>query len=144
MITQGQVLLAPVESNELLCLDLCSGELMWKRPLDNVLYVACVAGQTVLVVGDGSLSAWHLGTGKPAWQELAVTLPGDAKVAGRGFLAGDHYYLPATMSEILKIHVAGGRIVEHLPLKHSPGNLVALGPLLISQSPEAVEAFGKK
>ena len=141
-IAGGHVLLAPVESDELLCLDLFSGALIWKRPLDDLLYVGGVVGQTVLAVGGESLSVWHLRSGKPAWQELAVPLPDGAKTAGRGFLAGAYYYLPTTAPDILQIDVATGRIVKRLPMKSTPGNLIALGPLLVSQSVEAIEAFG--
>ena len=38
--------------------------------------------------------------------------------------------------------MATGRIVKRLPMKSTPGNLVALGPLLVSYSAKVIEAFG--
>jgi outer membrane protein assembly factor BamB len=140
-IADGCVLLAPVESGELLCLDLLSGQLVWKRPADDLLYVAGVTGGIVLAVGQGSLSAWHLNSGKPAWDELAVELPEGAVTSGRGLLVGNRYCLPTTVPAILKIDVDSGRTVGRLPMESTPGNLVGLGPLLVSQSPEAIVAF---
>jgi len=138
----GHVVLAPVESDELLCLDLSTGELVWKRELDDLLYVGCVYGTTVLTVGAAGLSAWNLATGKPTWRELAVALPGDARAAGRGVRSGRFYYLPTTAPEVLEIDLADGRIVERLKTAAPLGNLVALPGLLISQSVRGVEAFG--
>jgi len=169
-LAAGRVVLAPVESNELLCLELSSGELVWKRRLEDLLYVGCIHDATVLAVGAEGLSAWNLSSGKPAWAELCVALPDDARPAGRGVLRGRFYYLPTTTSEVLEIDLADGRVVDvlrgrfyYLPTTTSevleidladgrvveriktaspPGNLVALPGLLISQSVHAVEAFG--
>jgi len=141
-LAAGRVVLSPVESNDLLCLDLSSGELVWKRRLEDLLYVGCIHDAAVLAVGAEGLSAWNLSSGKPAWAELSVALPDDARPAGRGVLRGRFYYLPTTTSEVLEIDLADGRVVERIKTASPPGNLVALPGLLISQSVHAVEAFG--
>ncbi len=141
-IAAGRVLLAPVESDDLLCIDLHSGTLHWSRPVDDLLYVACVDGETAMTVGAANVSAWNLRTGKPAWQDLAVELPDGAKTAGRGFLSGRSYHVPTTAPGLVEIEVATGRILKRSSLASTPGNLVALGPLVVSQSAEAIEAFG--
>jgi outer membrane protein assembly factor BamB len=141
-LAAGHVVLAPVESDELLCLDLASGELVWKRQIEGLLYVGCIHDATVLAVGAEGLSAWNLSSGKPMWGELSVALPDGARPAGRGVRRGHFYYLPATTSEVLRIDLADGRVVERMKTTSAPGNLVALPGLLISQSVHAVEAFG--
>ncbi len=144
-IADGHVLLAPLESEQLLCLDLFSGELVWSRAVSDFLYVGCVAGDTVLTVGRESLSAWHLRTGKPAWSDLAVELPDGKKTNGRGVAVGQHYFLPVTDAEVLGVDTATGRFERRLPLADRQarglGNLVAVGTLLISQSADSIQAF---
>ncbi len=107
--------------------------------------VGRVAGDTVVTVGRESLSAWHLRTGKPAWPELAIELPDGTKTSGRGVAAGQHYFLPVTEAEVLGVRTATGRIEQRLPLADRQarglGNLVAVGPLLLSQSAESIQAF---
>jgi len=141
-LAAGHVVLAPVESDELLCLELESGELVWKRRLEDLLYVGCIHDATVLAVGAEGLSSWNLSSGKPAWQELSVALPDGARPSGRGVLRGRFYYLPTSNSEVLEIDLADGRIAARMKTASPPGNLVALPGLLISQSVHAVEAFG--
>jgi len=138
----GHVVLAPVESDELLCLDLESGELVWKRQLEDLLYVGCIHEAVVLAVGAEGFSAWNLLSGKPAWGELSVALPDGARPSGRGVRGGRFYYLPTAASEVLEIDLADGRIVQRMKAPSPLGNLIALPGLLISQSAHAVEAFG--
>ena len=60
-LAAGHVVLAPVESDELLCLKLDSGELVWKRQLEDLLYVGCIYERDCVARGalgaSGSLSA---------------------------------------------------------------------------------------
>lgn len=140
-IVGNRVIVAPVESEELLCLDLRTGELIWKRTMDNLLLVAGSSGQTVMTVGGDELMAWDLASGKPAWEEWSVKLPDGVNVSGRGVFAGEYYYLPTTAPAILKIDVGTGRIAGKLPVQGTPGNLVAWQSLLVSQSVAAIEAY---
>ncbi len=140
-IADGCVVLAPVEAGELVCLDLDSGELVWRREAGDILYVGCVQQNTVLVVCTAGLAAWDLASGKPAWDEWNVALPDGARPAGRGLYADGFYYLPTNASEIVKINLDDGRIVQRIHTESPPGNLVAHGRLLVWQSPDAVEAF---
>ena len=41
-IVDGRVLVTPVESDQIYCLNLIDGELKWKFERENNLYVACV------------------------------------------------------------------------------------------------------
>ncbi|NQT37308.1 MAG: PQQ-like beta-propeller repeat protein [Planctomycetes bacterium] len=140
-IASGRLLLAPVESDDLYCLELRSGQLLWQWPDDGLLFIACVHDDTVVVVGTRGMSAYSLTTGKPAWREMWVELPEGSRPSGRGFLAGRFYYLPTTSSEIVKFDVTDGRIAKRIAMKTPPGNLVGAGDLLLSQSADAVEAF---
>ncbi len=140
-IAAGRLLLAPVESDDLYCLELRSGQLLWQRPGDGLRFIAGVHDDTVAVVGTRGLSAYSLTTGKPAWEEMWLELPEGAPASGRGFLAGRFYYLPTTLPEIVKFDVTDGRVVDRISMKTALGNLIGAGDLLLSQSADAVEAF---
>ena len=43
ILTEGRVLVTPVESGFLHCLDLTTGELLWREPRGDNLYMACAS-----------------------------------------------------------------------------------------------------
>ena len=86
-IVDGRVLVTPVESDQLHCLDLLTGQRLWE-PLDrsDFLYVACGAEGRVILVGRDRLQAISLSDGSVAWaKSLTHGMP-----SGRGmFVSGD-------------------------------------------------------
>ncbi|NQT13932.1 MAG: PQQ-binding-like beta-propeller repeat protein, partial [Planctomycetes bacterium] len=60
VLAEGRVLVTPVESGHLHCLSLRDGELLWKEPRRDDLYVACAAGGKVLLVGRRGVRALEL------------------------------------------------------------------------------------
>lgn len=141
-IVAGRVLLTPVESDELHCLDLKTGALLWKRPRDDGLYLAAVEGGRIVVVGAKRALLLDLATGRPV--DAGAPLPGEAQPSGRGFLTGSRYYLPLSNGQIAVLDVELGRFVDSIRSRRQaspPGNLVCHRGTILSQSSRAVEAY---
>ncbi|HVC99176.1 MAG TPA: PQQ-binding-like beta-propeller repeat protein, partial [Pirellulales bacterium] len=66
-IAAGHVLLTPIESRHLHCLNLLDGKLVWQVPRDDGLYVGCVHDDEALVVGRHGLRSYRLADGKSTW-----------------------------------------------------------------------------
>ncbi len=130
-LVQGAVLLTPVESKQLHCLDLLTGKPRWE-PIDRdgMLFVGGVHKGVVLLVGTDRCRGISLETGEPAWEsDLEL---GAAHPSGRGFLTGRYYYLPTTSSELLKIDVLEGRVVQSVKTDLVLGNLISYRNQIIS------------
>ncbi|MEX2560265.1 MAG: PQQ-binding-like beta-propeller repeat protein, partial [Pirellulales bacterium] len=142
-ITDGSVLLTPPESMQLHCLSLLDGKLLWQRPREDGLYVACVHDGKVLVVGRRGLRAYRLDDGQPAWDQPALELPAGSTPSGRGFFNGERYYLPLSTAEVAAVDVASGRIVARSKSRSGtvPGNLICYHGAVISQGVDFVESF---
>ena len=150
-IAEGCVLLTPVDSDGLHCLDLIDGKPLWKRPLpqENRLYLACVHQGKAIVVGNENVQAWHLkkldetGFPKPAWNGKAIALPEGAAPSGRGFLSGNTYFLPLNSAEVLGIDLTAGEITHRAKSRKGqvPGNLICYQGKVISQGVGELETF---
>lgn len=140
-IAEGRVLLTPVDSDELLCLDLLTGKALWAWEGDAMLYIACVHDDKVVVVGEKEIVALNLADGRTAWPDTSLALPPDAEPSSRGLRAGAFYYLPIDQAAILKINLADGQLVERIKTPTVPGNLLGLKNRLIWQTPEGVWQF---
>lgn len=139
-IADGCVVLTPVESQELHCLDLLSGKARWPvQPRDDMLYVACVHDGKIVLVGRSKLKTVKLADGAAGWT-TAIDL-GDEVVTGRGYYSGKHYFLPVTGQHLLKIDLEEGKIVGRAKTEVDLGNVVCYKDHLISQSPQTVAAF---
>src|SRR5690606_36406528 len=97
-IADGRVIVTPVETNELFCLNLADGKELWKQARGNNLYVACVHEGKLIVVGHKAVSAINLADGTRAWPD--VQLPEGAIPSGRGFYAGQNYFLPLSSAQV--------------------------------------------
>lgn len=139
-IAGGKVLITPVESNFLYCLQLFDGQLLWKQPRKQNLYLACVYDSVALLVGHHTVQALQLDNGQSAWP-ADLKLPNDAMPSGRGFLSGSHYYLPTTMRELVKIDLATGRLDGSQPTQQVLGNLICYDDCVISQRVDSLTSF---
>jgi outer membrane protein assembly factor BamB len=138
-ISGGRVLITPVESAELHCLDLLTGERKWTMPRGDFLFVGCVDKQTVLLVGKDKVQGFRLQDGQPAWD--ARPLPSASMPSGRGFLSGSAYYLPTTAAELVGIDVSTGQLSKPLRTQGVLGNLVCYENAVISQGVDRVASF---
>ncbi len=111
-IANGRVLITPLESNELHCVNLADGKMAWSKPIErgDNLYVAGVHNGNVILVGKRQVTALKLADGKPAWKPKAMDLPPESMPSGRGYLSGDSYFLPLTSAEVVRIDLKNGSI----------------------------------
>lgn len=145
-IADGQVLLTPVESGELHCLNLLDGTLNWKIARDDHLYLAGVLDGVVYLVGSNQLSAVSLADGQPVWKPDQGALPEGSSPSGRGFLSEGRYYLPLTSGEVVTFDLSTGQIVGRSTSRKGdvPGNLVSYRGAIISQGVDRVERFHQR
>lgn len=115
IIARQRVIHAPQEANLLVCLDLFSGKELWQIPRSDMLAVAGVFDETVLLIGRSALVAVSLQNGQPLWK--VPTTP----IVGRGTAVGERYYLPCAGGELWKINLENGQVVEKLYLSNVAG-----------------------
>jgi outer membrane protein assembly factor BamB len=138
-VAEGSVILTPVESQELHCLDLLTGEAKWPaQPRDEMLYVACVREGQIILVGNNKLKAIRLADGKTTW---TLPLESGSEPVGRGFLSDGHYYVPLAGEQLAKIDLAEGKIVSRAKTEAPLGNVICYQDQLISQSSANVASY---
>ncbi len=142
-IVGGRVLATPIESDSLHCLRLRDGELLWKSPRHDDLFVACADQKKVVLVGRHAVRALRLTDGKRAWGGRTLALPEDGLPSGRGFLADQRYFLPMTNAEVIAIDLDAGKIVQTAKSRTGdvPGNLISYRGKVISLGLEGMEAY---
>ncbi|MBI1901998.1 MAG: PQQ-binding-like beta-propeller repeat protein [Planctomycetia bacterium] len=152
VIAGGRVLLTPLESNEIHCLNLTDGKLLWTQPRGDHLFLACVHDDKALLVGQYQMTRVGLADGKPVG--TPIRLPGAMRPTGQGVYCGAHYYLPigkyssegdVTVSEggIAQIDLAQGTIAKTVQSDRGlvPGNLILHKGMFISQGTSYFEAY---
>lgn len=141
-LVDGKVLATPLESDELHCLNLADGRPLWTRQRGNDLYLACVSGESAVLIGRREVSAVKLADGQPAWP-CSLSIPDAAYPSGRGVSSGTHYFLPTTAAQIVQFTLHDGQLSgRYKSLRESvPGNLVWHDRLFISQGGQYLEAF---
>ncbi len=138
-IADGRVLVTPVESGELHCLDLLTGKVEWKIPRGDALYVGCVHEGVVLLVGKDRLHGIQLSDGNPAWE--AQVIPSGGMPAGRGFFSKHQYFLPTTAEELIRLDVPSGQLTKPMKTRGVLGNLVCHRDVVISQGVNLLTSF---
>ena len=141
-IADGRVLTTPAESDLLYCLSLTDGGLLWKCPRNGDLYVACVDRDKVVLVGRRTVRALRMADGTPAWKRT-IELPESSTPSGRGFRAGERYFLPLSSAEIVGIDLGRGRIVQVAKSRKGdvPGNILCHRGKVISQALRSLDAY---
>ncbi len=144
-LADGKAIITPVETNEIFCLDLLSGQLLWREPRpEGALYIAGVHEEKLLIVGDREFRALRLADGQTAWtlpmSSQATPSERPAMPSGRGFLADGHYFLPAT-THLLQINLQDGRLVDARSCSEPLGNLVCYEDQVLSLGPRNLTAY---
>lgn len=165
IISEGRVVFAAFDSDAIYCLDLHSGDVLWKesqKPGD--LYIGGLMNGKIIIVGKDSMRAIQL-KGNPrevrgsdsredvvyAWRDLTIPLP-----AGHGAPCKDGtYYLPVVSSpddpnsQVWAIDTEKGEVVAKAAYRKKDlsegkpmlGNLIFHENQLYSQSATEVTAF---
>ncbi len=142
-VVDGRVIATPIEANFLYCFDLLDGEVLWQVPRQDELYVACADRDKVVLVGRHAIRALRLSDGKPAWRGRSLRLPENSMPSGRGFLAGQRYFVPLSNAEVAAVDVTRGKTVQISKSRggNIAGNLVCYGGKMISQGFGSVDAY---
>ena len=114
-VADGKVIVTPIESDYLYVLNLINGEVQWKIERGGNLYVACVHGGNVIVVGRNQVNAYPLAGGEPVWTcwtSRPELMPDGGMPSGRGFQSGHDYYLPLASGEVVQIDLTRGQIAS--------------------------------
>ncbi|MBW3600785.1 MAG: PQQ-like beta-propeller repeat protein, partial [Planctomycetes bacterium] len=146
VIADGRVLVTPVESEYLHCLDLLTGEMLWQQPRGESLFIGGVHDGRALVVGKTHIAALDVVTGKIDWKQ-EIGLP-----TGRGFLSDGNYYQPVyhtTASdageeraryELVQIDVETSDVAARVETDQPLGNLVCHRDQIVSQGAQWIGA----
>ncbi len=142
-ITNGRVLLTPTEADQIYCLDLIDGRLLWKQDRGKNYYLACVHQDRAILVGAQGLTALRLDNGRPAWTPSRVPLPEQSLPSGRGFYSEHSYFVPLTTAAVAQVDLNRGRITSIAKSRTGqvPGNLICHRGQIISQRADVVEKF---
>lgn len=140
-IADGHVVVTPVNSDRLHCIDLMTGKLAWKpKKRGKSLFVAAVHESNIMLVGEDQIEALRLSDGKPAWPSPVKFAP-DGMPSGQGYRTGSKYYLPTTTPELLTIDLATGQIVGRAKTTTALGNLVCYRDQVFSQGADRLAAY---
>lgn len=138
VIHEGIVFAAPHDSDQLLALDLLTGETIWTqtRPPDHRVWG--VAQDRIITSGQ-TLEARHIADGQLEWSFSARTA--DLRGRGAGLVTDRQIWWP-TPTQILVFQARDGRILRRIDLSVSRqlqgGNLTATPEGLVISSPDRV------
>jgi outer membrane protein assembly factor BamB len=143
VIADGKVLLTPPESNDIHCLDLATGKMLWKKPREKSIYLAAVDDGVALLVGADSVAALRLADGTPAWNMDRVELPAGVMPSGFGYLSDGRYYLPLTSGQVIAVNMKDGEVTGATDSQQDTtvGNLICHRGSVISQSTLYLDKF---
>ncbi len=143
ILAGGSVLLSPPESDVLYCLDLSTGNLLWKRKRGDGIFVAGVDQGLVLIVGSRSIGAVSLQDGHPLWEKENISLPSGTSPSGRGFFSSDQYFLPLTNGQVIAVDLKKGNIADRVIARSGAvlGNLISHRGAILSQNGRFLECF---
>ncbi|GAB4150113.1 MAG: hypothetical protein Tsb009_24780 [Planctomycetaceae bacterium] len=136
-IQNGKVLVAQPGTNKLVCLNLLTGDVLWKRDRGDGRFIAGIRNKRIVVIGNKSVRALNLSDGTPGWKSSRpIPTP-----SGRGIMLGEHVFIPLSTSEILVLDLQTGTQVARFktPSGRKPGNLIYSRAGLISQNENSIE-----
>lgn len=120
IISGGRVVCTPIESQNLVCLDLATGRELWTKSRGNALYLAGVVDERVLVATPENFTAYALADGAQSWTVKTPT------PSGRGVVAGNRYYLPLATGQVWGIELTRGEVASK---SYLPAGVPAVGNL---------------
>jgi outer membrane protein assembly factor BamB len=144
IITSGRVLLTPPESDEIHCINLTDGRLLWSAPRRMCVYLGGVDDGAIVMVGFYNL--WKVNLEDAGAQ--SITLPASPVPgipSGRGLIGQGRYLLPLTSGQILAVDLKTmKKDVFQLNGNVVPGNLMAWRDTLLSQGIDGLWRFDRE
>ena len=147
MISGNRVVVTAPRGSYLHCYDLTTGTGTPGRDWqlnkgEDLLYLAGVFGDRVVVVGKEDVRGYRLENGFEDWTAKLPAVP-----SGRGVAVGGRYYVPLASDELVGIDLERGDVVERLirPAgSRGLGNLAMYRGTVISVTPFGVESFEQR
>ncbi len=137
-VAGSRVLLMPRDSDQMVCLDLYTGQEIWSRPRGDLRYVAALTDSVMVVAGATRLLAARLSDGSTIWQQEFD----EAEISGQPAATEHLVYLPTRWGHLLVIDIANGRRLLNQQLSDSAiGNLLSVSGQLIAQSSTGVYSW---
>jgi outer membrane protein assembly factor BamB len=140
-VAGGKLVFTAADDEHTHCVNLKDGKSLWKVQRADDLYLAGIAGDKVVVVGNGTCRALALKDGTELWK-LTTGTP-----SGVGVFDKATYLLPlkkgasSKQPEVAYLDVDQGRLVGVSPLKEVPGNLMLHRDMIVSQSATSISAY---
>ncbi len=107
LVSGNYLLLTPADSEDLICLDLITGKLLWSELRRDGLYIDVVKQKNVLIIGKQTLRSLSLKHGVSNWPQ-SVSIPSPS---GRGVARGDVYQLPTQHDGLHSYDVVTGALL---------------------------------
>jgi len=134
---ESRVYLASPESAFLHAIDATSGELVWRQPRQDGVFLAGLVSGKLLVVGLTTIKGLDPSTGNVDWQ-LEIERP-----SGCGCIQAGNYLLPLRTGQVLLIEAATGKILRGAHGdQQALGNLIEANGVLVSLTPKKLEVYG--
>ncbi len=146
-VAGGSVVVTPGDSNQLLCLDLLTGNPRWdpiqpQAQMKDAQFVACVHEGRLVLGSRRGMFALSMDDGAPAWDApLRLDDTPVESLSGRGFQTGRYYYLPTTASRLIKVDLHTGQIADETRTNQVLGNLICYEDEVISQGTDYLATF---
>ncbi|MEO2001967.1 MAG: PQQ-binding-like beta-propeller repeat protein, partial [Pirellulales bacterium] len=141
IIAGDRALLTPAGSEFLHCVNIRTGELLWRSPRSDFITVAGITNRMVILLGQKTAAAVSLDDGKIAWKQTIG--PNEELVCGRGILSGKRLYVPIDTPAVAEIDTSNGKVVGLSLGRGSslPGNLVSYRGEVISQGLDSLDVY---
>ena len=151
VVSGRNVVFTAPESQQVVCLDLFTGQPKWQRNRENDLYLAGVFNDQAVFVGRTQMRAQNVTTGETAWtlEYKKDTESNDdlMRPSGHGIAVEGVYHLPLLSGQLLSVELGTGKIRSRLFLpenRSALGNLLMHQGLLISVGPNGITAFEQR
>lgn len=90
IVRAGRIVMTPLDSQQLICLDAVSGDTLWSKPRGRGMFIAAVFDHQIIVVDDSAVRSLNLRDGELHWTvRLNQRTP-----TGRGLRIGPLFHLP--------------------------------------------------
>ncbi len=96
IVRAGRVVMSPLDSQQLICLDAVSGDTLWTQPRGRGMFVGAAIDHQIIVVDDSAVRSLNLDDGGLHW----IVRLNQRTPTGRGLQVGSLFHLPvATIVE---------------------------------------------
>ena len=137
---RGAVLAATPEDAEIRCFDLLTGNLLWSKTRGQGRIVSGIHNDSVIVVGNNSISSFQVWSGESTWTTNVLLQQGEF-VAGKPARQDGILLVPTTLKRVLRVDLSSGQIAGVAEVDRQLGNLFAYQNQLVSVSPTDVSVF---